>query len=166
MATSLIMATTSQAGDTATRSITHIDPTATNAELKDFAESINGLTTNTLSDARRVDTTSLIKDTKLERNLQLSSSTISASTISTNIETPTKITLTGAAVDGNDLLMQKIQNEDADYCYVDWINVIGEPNKVIIAIVADSTVVAGSEIIFSLPESGVYQAAAVTLSIG
>lgn len=163
MATSLVMATTSQAGDTATRSITHIDPTVTNAKLKTFAEGMNGLTNNTLSDARRVDTTSLIKDTKLDRNLQLSQSTIAASNISMVLDSPTTITLSGADISLADLRVRK-PNENNTYIYVEWVS--NDSGGIDIELVGDAVSTAStSNIVFEVPETSNYEAASVTLSI-
>lgn len=70
MATSVNMTATAQNEKKIQRSITHINPTATDADLLAFVEGVNSLSTNTLEDARRIDTKSLMNDTKLPRNLR------------------------------------------------------------------------------------------------
>lgn len=70
MATSAIMNMKTQDGKDLQRSITHINPSATSQQIKELIEGINGLSTNTLTEARRVDTTSLT-ETKSDPELQV-----------------------------------------------------------------------------------------------
>lgn len=102
-ATSIVMNSVDQASNKSTRSITHVNPSATQTELKNFVEGLNGLTTNTLADARRVDTTDIINDAKLSRNLTVTPATISYATIATSIDDSTDITISGAGLDFDNL---------------------------------------------------------------
>ena len=70
--TSVIMETTDSAQNKSSRSITYIDPDATSTEIKDFVVGLNGLTNQTLTNARRVDTTDILNDDRQPRNLKMS----------------------------------------------------------------------------------------------
>ena len=58
-ATSLTMSTTSTAGKKSTKSITNVNPNASEGEMYQLAIALNNVTTNTLNDVSRVDKTEL-----------------------------------------------------------------------------------------------------------
>lgn len=62
MATSITMETSTTAGKKSTRSITDVNPDATNADIKNFVTGLNALTTNTLESVNRVDKTKIDTD--------------------------------------------------------------------------------------------------------
>lgn len=162
--TSVVMQTTDQAQKKSSRSITYIDPNASNSDIKNFVEGMNDLTTQTLTAANRVDTTDILDATeKLPRNLQLSSSTIDVTTISQNVSDPTETTLTGAGLSTTDLTLTKTNN--ATYMYVDWSS-DGE-GGIIISLVGDmvAQTASASELTFKMPETDTYEAASITLKL-
>lgn len=62
MATSITMETSTTAGKKSTRSITNVNPDATNSEIKNFVTGLNELTTNTLESVNRIDKTTIDTD--------------------------------------------------------------------------------------------------------
>lgn len=95
MAASLILKTSDQAGNKSQKSITDINENATNTELAEFAEAINGLTTNTLTGANKVTTTDIFNTPeKLERNLVVKHNNTEITTISA-AELPEKTASSG-----------------------------------------------------------------------
>lgn len=167
MATSAIMKTKSQSGVVSSRSITNIDPNANNADIKDFVESLNDLTTQTLTDLNRVDTANIFND-KLPRNLTLSTPTVSAAAIPNDATEAVAVTLTG---DGgflySDLTVKKISG--AISIFLDLNNVQTADGRFPVIKLAKGHGKTSSfpgELEFSVPESGNYQSEAVTLTIG
>ena len=59
MSTSITMNSTTQTGKQISRSITSVNPNATNSEISTFVKGLNALTTNTLGSINRVDKTEI-----------------------------------------------------------------------------------------------------------
>lgn len=101
-------------------------------------------------------------DTRLTHNMQLSQTTIAGASISTNVSSPTEITITGSALASEDLRVTK-PTENEQFLFVDWALMEGD---IIIALVKDGvSTLSASDIVFEIPAEGVYQTDSVTLSI-
>lgn len=167
-ATSIVMNNVDQASNKSTRSITHVNPSATQTELKNFVEGLNGLTTNTLADARRVDTTDIINDERLSHNLTVTPATISASEITTSLADTPSFSITGSAIDLNRLQVSRVYDvtdpSNALPMSFGWGGTSDGDN--LFFITKDS----GSgdpncTITITLPEDSVYQEATATIKV-
>lgn len=160
MATSIIMNSKSQNDKKIQRSITYVSPTATDAEILAFTEGYNGLTTNTLTDVRRVDTTDLLNDTRLDRNMSLTISTFSYAAIDSSLTggTNTKLTFDGG---GTPQFTKQIDGDGT--LWLEWYDL--NPGEWQILLTRDEDTSAYGTITVSLPGTDAYKPASVTITI-
>lgn len=77
MATSLTLEQTTINSKNITRSVTNISPTANDSQLYEFADALNGLTTNTLDKVNRIDKREIKSpDEKISRTLTANKTTL------------------------------------------------------------------------------------------
>lgn len=168
MATSIALNQTTQDSKKIQRSITHIDPSATNADILAFAEGLNGLSTNTLAEVRRVDTTDLLNDTRADRNIQLqynSGTSVTSIAYSTLATTPENADVINLIANGNPTPNQLTisRNLTGDgFLMIDWYQ--NDDNLGITLTRGNENTAAGT-ITFSLPGTENYKPASITLTI-
>ena len=172
MSTALSIKGKTQANDAVTSTINYVNPAATNAQLQSLASAMNALTTNTIVDVTRIDKNSLTAAVpKLSRNLALAQSSIAWSSISTDVNNPTSINVTGNALDEGKAYLDIKYNlitGDEGFLYANLaLASEGETSAIMLVRAPDS---AGTEtptdkIEIFMPETNTYQAATVTLTI-
>ena len=173
MATSAIMGIKTALDKKMQRSITNINPNAADSDIVDFIEGLNGLSTNTLTEVRRVDTTELLNDTRADRNLRLIRADTSAelttiaftdlpSTIDTGIN-PLTIQCDGE-YSLTDLALTK-NIEGTAFIFCDWYGADDTKYFEIIKNISDQADTASGTITLSLPGTTNYKPAAVTITI-
>lgn len=176
MATSIITGSKTVENKKLQRSITNISSQATDTQLLNFAEGLNSLSTNTLYEVRRVDTTDLLGDTRLDRNLQLvtsGTSTVVTTLSFANIGNAGTVDIITLELKGdgefNDTELEVIRKcTGSKMLYLDWAST---EDGLLITFARDSqdsststTPVTGT-ITFSLPGNTAYKPASVTLTI-
>lgn len=111
MSTSITMET-SYSGKESTRSITNVNPNASDADIATFTKGLNALTDNTLKKVNRVDKTEIDTDiTYYDITISKDASQSSGSHIVWNESEPTKITITQGITDHEYLtLILKVNN--------------------------------------------------------
>lgn len=100
MATSITMET-SYSGKESTRSITNVNPNASNADIATFATELNGLTDNTLKKVNRIDKNEIKTDITYY-NVILSRKTSSESEHITFDQSTNTVTIDAASMQQND----------------------------------------------------------------
>lgn len=164
MATSVIISSVDAAQKKYQKSITDVSPSVADSDLAAFAQAVNGLTDDTVTAIRRVETTDLLNDTRLPRNMALDTATLAASKISTDPSDPKIINLTGI-VDAEQLQVTRKSDPD-HYLYIDWGNYDDSGElEITISLVTDSTGAGATTVTFTMPADDTYQAESVTLTV-
>jgi len=163
--TSVVMDTVDQAHKQSSRSITYIDPNASNSDIKNFVEGLNGLTHQTLAAARRVDSTDIINDTRLTRNLTMSQSSIAWNDISTQ-PLITTIEVTGTLTEITEVYTSMLFTTDGEgnIPYVGTA-ISEDATALTIALLREGNTKPIDQITFIVPETATYAAATFTLTI-
>ena len=169
--TSVIMETTDSAQNKSSRSITYIDPDATSTEIKDFVVGLNGLTNQTLTKARRVDTTDILNDDRQPRNLKMSLqdpnetpspteiTSISSSQVPSDANSPLTVFLLSQTLDPSKINI-RFPQFDGYYAVIGFD--VG--NWTSLAIVKIQGAAAGS-IVIDIPADNTYLEETITLTI-
>lgn len=173
MATSIIMGSKTVENEKLQRSITNVSPQATDTQLVNFAEGLNNLSTNTLYEINRVETTELMGDTRLDRNIhftdtttqQTVATTISFSSIQT-MDNPQKATAYYITFEGSSeaiipTLTRTGDSTNTGFVAIDWYYDGGW----VIALLRDTGTWNGGTITISVPGDTNYKPASITLTI-
>ena len=169
--TSVIMETTDSSQNKSSRSITYIDPNATSTEIKNFVVGLNGLTNQTLTNARRIDTADILNDNRQPRNVKLSLqnpystpspeeiTSISSSQVPTDTNAPLNVYLLSQTLDASKINIRFPE-------FYGYLVIIGrdQGNWTSMSIVKISGSEAGS-IIIDIPDDENYLGETITLTI-
>lgn len=169
MATSAIMGVKTTLDKKMQRSITNINPNAADGDIVNFVEGLNGLSTNTLTEVRRVDTTELLNDTRADRNLQFedetTTKTIQGSTLSSNANEPTALEITGNGLSNDNIIVNRLVAANAQgYVYSDW-SAYSDTNMSIFFLRDAQSEVPETTITITVPATDSYKEGKLTINI-
>lgn len=159
-------------GDGITSTINYVNPSATATQLQSLATAFNDLTTNTIVDVTRIDKNSLTGiSPKQSRNLQWktatssdpTNATVPLSSIGTDIDNSYVLYMTSKVatneapiIENNSPLFMSIANDETGS---------GATQAFTIEVVKYNDETWTGEIKFTLPETDIYEAAEITLTI-
>lgn len=152
-------------GKSTTTSITYVNENATNANLLEFSQRLNNLTTNTYTQTLKIRTTEL--DTESDPSKQTNTITLSTdSTTLTNLKTRAQINKISATANANKAYISYISKSLVAGIWIEndssvWL-VIGTINQLRNDLTDNST--AGA-IIITIPEDDTYNSASATFTI-
>ena len=152
-----------------TSTINYVNPNATDEQLTSLATAFNDLTTNTVTDITRIDRNSLTASSKSTRNIRLENNghQVVTSLAYSSLQTdPAEANTINLIADGGATPAELIVSRNLTgngFLMVDWYDngdgVIG------IALTKGGNDTSAGTITFTLPETEIYKAASVTLTI-